>query len=205
MAEEHNAIKYGTALSKAISTAVGGGYGDVGVSRVSETLGPQIDPWARPEWELLRGEILYSRYLFVGAVAARISGIQMLAAPASTKLCVVRRIKRISGAFFLGLDTASTFSGLNPVVNRGVPCDRRFPQIGEVSQTQLISGDFATTVAAAFQQDLLAAANIQCDTPWILPPAATLFMLGNVVNAAMEVQIFFSERTPFPGELQARG
>lgn len=205
MAEEHNAIKYGTALSKAISTAVGGGYGDVGVSRVSETLSPQIDPWARPEWSLLRGEILFARALTSPAVAARFAGIQMLNAPGSSKLVVVTRISRYGGTpgIIIGVDTASTVSLANPVTNRGVSCDTRFPSIGQTSTCQLIVGDGATTVA--LPQVQLTAGDFSTTQPFVIAPGSSLFLLSDTVNAAIFANISFSERTPFPGELQARG
>lgn len=205
MAEEHNALKYGPSLSTAGSIAAGGGYGDVGISRLSETLGPTINLWERTDWELLRGEILFARFVTSAAVAARFSGHEIVNALGSGKLVVIRAIDVLSSVEVdAQIDNGGSIAA-NPVVTRGVALDGRYPQLGETSIVTITSGDFAAG-ANLPQQRLSTGTSAQRPLcPWLLPPGRKLFLLGTAVLRAVHVNLFWSERSPFPGELQARG
>src|SRR5262245_18702964 len=70
MADEFNAILWSGLLSQEVAAAAGAAAGDVGVSRVSESLQPIFDPWGRPEFQIVRGERLWAIRLLQAATAA---------------------------------------------------------------------------------------------------------------------------------------
>lgn len=205
MAEEHNAIKYGVTISQAAAIASGGAYSDVGVSRLSETLTPTMDLWSRREWELLRGEIMFGRALTSPVVAARFSSIELVNPAGNTKLCVVRGIVRFGGAAGIDFSVDSGAALGVTTTNRGVALDRRFPQLGETSTCTLVIGDLAAGAANVQWSTSTSVPASTVPLPWVLPPGSKLFMVSDTAATAIFLNIFFSERSPFPGELQARG
>lgn len=201
MALEHNAISYGTSISKAGASAFGLAEGEGGVSRLSETLGVQADLWSRPEWALLRGEIAFARHVFVAAVALRFSAIELTLDAGENKLLVVKEITSTLNAIDIVIDNGVAIVA-NPVVNRGVPLDHRYPNVGEVSRAAVTTGDLA---AGAVLPQIQRNANIPATQGWVLNPGGKLFIIANVVATAISVSLAWTERSPFPGELQARG
>jgi len=206
MAEEHNALKYGPSISKAASTAAGGGYGDVGVSRLSETLTPTMNLWQRPEWELLRGEILFARSVLVSAVAARNSSAELINPTGSQKLVVLRLIEVIlaTGLVEFSIDSGAALAA-NPVTARGVALDGRFPQLGETSIATLVTGDLAAGATNVQWRTREAGKLGTAPLPWVLSPGRKLFAVTFGVLESFQANFYWSERSPFPGELQARG
>jgi hypothetical protein len=202
MAEEHNALKYGPQLSKAASVVLGGGYGDVGLSRLSESLVVVADLWSQPEWALPRSEILFARFVDVPAVVARFASIELVNPIASRTLAVVTYIQSVAGAFQASIDNGTAIAA-NPVTEAGVALDGRWPQLGETSRLSVVSGDLAAGVVTPQWQW---AAGLRDPTPtWILDPGRKLFLVCTGVTTAISANIVWRERFPFPGELQARG
>jgi hypothetical protein len=204
---EHNEIKYGSSISSAAAVASGGGYSDVGISRLSESLVVSLPLWQRREFDLLRGEIPFARQLTVAAVAARFSAIEIVNASTNTKLLVLRFIFPGNSTPFLAtIDTGAAIVA-NPVTNRGVCVDGRFPQLGEVSTCTLVTGDAAAgATLPQWRFSVTAGAGPVTYVPrWILPPGRKLVLIGEAANTAIAAGIYFTERQPFPGELQARG
>lgn len=203
MAEEHNAIKYGVTLSSAAANAAGGGYGDVGVSRLSETLTPVMDLWSKPEWAHLRQERLYARALLIGAVAARNSSVELVNPAGSSVIAVLEQIQAISTVLDveLSLDTGAAIAA-NPVVTRGVPLDGRQTLVtpGPTSRCTLTTGDLAAGVAAGLLQYRFG--NLDLITyPAILVPGSKLFVIQATQNQAFRLNLTWRERNAFPGEL----
>jgi len=205
MAQEHNAIKYGAVLSSAASTAVGGAYGDVGVSRLSETLQPTFDLWGNPDWAILRGERLYARSVTSPVVAARFSSIELVNPTTSTKLVVVKRIRSTAAATdaFITMDTGGVIAA-NAVTVRGLPREGRlFLSTGvQVSICTLTVGDLAAGVAN--EQDRITGNGAEVRDDWVLVPGTKLFVIASTVASATQAMLSWSERITFPGELQAR-
>src|SRR5574342_537374 len=206
MAEEHNAIKYGTTISKAGAVATGGAYGDVGISRLSETLTPIIDLWARPEWALLRGEIHFARFVSGQAVAGRFSGFEVVNPAGASKIAVVRLKPILASDQLQAVIDFGAAIAANPVTNRGVALDARYPSVGEVSQCTIVTGDYAGGVV--LPQWLWRAATTVVDAvspEWVLVPGSKLFVLTGAILQVFYCNVLIRERSPFPGELQARG
>ena len=202
MAEEHNAIKYGTTISRAASTALGGGYGDVGVSRLSETLTPVADLWKPPEWALLRGEILFARTFVSGAVALRNSAAELINPVGSQKIAVVTHWRVRAGAPEIVTDSGGSIVA-NPVTMRGVARDTRYPQRGEVSIFTIVAGDLAA--AAVNEQWETSIGVLDWGIDFIIRPGSKLFFVNATQNQAFQLSVAWRERSPFPGELQATG
>lgn len=207
MAEEHNALKYGPSISQAAAIAFGGAYGDVGISRLSESLTATADLWRMPEWALLRGEILFCRIpATIPAVAARFSSLELVNAATNTKLAVVRGIQNFTGATMEYNVEPGGAIAANPVVSRGKALDGRFPQLGEVSTCVITTGDVVAGIVAPTNALVQSAAALMMPIPpLIVPPGFKVFFINPTANTANRISVFWSERSPFPGELRARG
>ena len=199
MAIEHNAISYGTQLSKAASSAFGLAEGEPGLGRLGETLQPVADLWQRPEWALLRGEIWFGRWVVSVAVALRNSVIELTLASTARQLAVIRVLAQ-ANAFDIAMDNGAAVAA-NPLTSRGVATDHRYPQVGEVSQLLITTGDTATGATLPIVRSV--------STVWspyfVLNPGGRLFIANPTQAELIAANILWYERPPFPGELQARG
>lgn len=206
MAEEHNALKYGPRISSAAAVTLGGGYGDVGISRVSESIvvvQDLFDHRTKPEWALPRGEKLFARRVQSAAVAARFSTVELVN-PSLTMLLVVDLIQLTTNSTWQ-IDSGAAVAA-NPVVTRGVCEDGRDPQLGAVSIATLTTGD--TAAATNLPQGISFSSVTPVRMRMILPPGPTgnrLFIAGPGVLTQLDLMIQWRERQPFPGELQVRG
>ena len=205
MAEEHNAIKYGSIISNAASIAAGGGYGDVGVSRLGETLQPVIDLWRRPEWALLRGERLWAvnpsnvataaEFTQVGVRNPAGSGLIVVVTDFNTSHAATNQILEMFIGASVAVDSTSTPNAR----------DTRLPILTGVRTVSL------ATSGAARLGSRLATFNDAAITFnfWtvnvVLSPGFDLYFGPDTVNQAVSVSIRGYERVAFPGELQARG
>ena len=77
MSRLHNALTRG-AISDALKRAVGDTRSQGGVERYSETLEPVLDLWSRPEWAILRDEILWGGASTQAAVAGELSFVAVI-------------------------------------------------------------------------------------------------------------------------------
>lgn len=207
MAEEHNAIKYGSTISRAGAIAVGGAYGDVGISRLSESLVPSINLWQRPDWALLRGEIDFARFVSPAVVAGRFATTEIVNPNAGSKIATVYvNLQGASDAVDFVIDNGPAIAA-NQVTNRGVAVDGRFPNLGEVSQCTIVTGDAAAgTVLPQYRWRNAALGQIMPHwLAWVLPPGRKIFIASGAVAQTFSLNVFIRERTPFPSELQARG
>jgi len=204
MAEEHNALKYGPVISKAGSIAAGGGYGDVGISRLGETLQPVIDLWSRPEWALLRSEILFARFADSAAVAARFSSIEFVN-PAGSQIVAVVSFVLPTTASEMNLD-AGTAIAANPLVTRGRARDSRYRQLGDSSICTITTGDLAAGLVGPQRRfNGVTGGDLVDRQGWVITPGQKLFIIGTAVLTQVTANLGWSERAAFPGELQASG
>lgn len=207
---EHNALSFGVALTRAAARAVGLDETQGGLSRLSESVQLVGDFWDRKEWELLRGEIRFSRRITTPAVVARFSGFELQNLTANTILVRITRVENLTANIMQGaLDTGTTVVA-NPVTTQGLPVDMRYPQFGPSSRLQIVSGDAAAGVTTIGWE--WSGLTPQAHPEFILPPNAggggagtKLFLLAATANLAQTMQFSWTERQPFPGELTARG
>lgn len=207
MAEEHNQIKYGTPISTAGAVVAGGAYSDVGISRLGETLTPVLNLWSMPEFFLPRAEILFTRFVIVPAVAARFASAELVNPAGSGKLVVVRviDIPYTSDRLEIVIDTGNAIAA-NPVVHKGLANDGRYASLGEVSIATLTTGDLAAgAVNPQWGVRQLTGHGFNAGPYWILSPGKKLFFITGGVNETFFLNLLWSERSAFPGELQARG
>jgi len=203
MAEEHNALKYGPSISKGASTVLGGAYGDVGISRLSESLVVVADLWSMPEWELPRGDIRFSRAVVSAAVALRFSSIELVNPTGSDKMAVVEDVAAFSGVTCsMQVDSGAALG--TTATTRGVANDTRFTQLGAVSTCTVVTGDLAASTNLP-QKFLFSSAIQRRQLKFTIAPGRKLFLIADTANSFVAADLEWRERSPFPGELQARG
>lgn len=95
----HNELSRGT-LSRALTLAVGAARGESGLERYGETLTPVLDLWSRPEFALLRGEVLWAQLATLTAVVGEYSGAAIINPTGSGLLVLVNGMVRGGGASF---------------------------------------------------------------------------------------------------------
>jgi hypothetical protein len=205
MAEEHNQLKYGSPLSKAASVLSGGGYGDVGVSRLSETLYPCIDLWSRPEFARLREERIWIINPSTGAVAAELAAVGVFNPTDSNLIVVVK-------GFLVDPSAATTAVQVRVAANSTVTFDAtstvnardtRIPV-----QTGCRTGSFAHNSAAVIgalmgQYRYLANSAVdEIELDIVLSPGFFLAVQHTAVNVALNATLRGYERVAFPGELR---
>lgn len=196
MAELHNALTGYPKLQEAFRRAIGEtSPAFTGIERAGETLTPVLDLWAIPEWALLRGEVIYSRYFSVGPQAGLFSSIELVNPTGSGVLCTVLELMAGGNIFQVGIDTGVALGVV--ATNRGIANDARWPNLGEVSRCSLVSGNLAAGVA--LPQDQVAAAT-RTTRPYIVQPGKKLFMSTIAVNQTLQLGILFTERPLLAGE-----
>jgi hypothetical protein len=92
VAQEHNAIKFGTDLIRAAGVQVGVDDTAEGVVRLGETLTPTFDVYDRPESAFLRTERLCSAVNVITAAAGTIAAVHFLNPGTSRFLAVIESI-----------------------------------------------------------------------------------------------------------------
>lgn len=200
---EHNALKYGVNLTRALERLVGLDDHEQGTTRLGETLTPVIDAWSRPEFALPRLEILYCRApATVPAVAARNSILSFVNPVGSGIIAVVLGWVTYTGSV-LDVQTGTGGSiAANQVTSLGVAQDSRLAQHGETSICQLITGDVAAGVAITQWTDVGSASESMRLLPqFIVTPGNKVDWINPTVNTAFRIGLLWSERRGFPGEL----
>lgn len=207
MSTIHNQLAYAAELQLGISLAAGLGREEDGVSRLGETLGPTIDPWAQPEWAFLRAERLGASSSFAAAVAAEF-GILCLGNAIGSNVVVVVEAFDVTAAaqvnFEVVADTtvAGTLSAAAFFVSGR---DRRFGST--TGRTFLKTGtDVGNTFGVLLERKLASATTYTpalVAVPLILKPGDDLILIGQTVNVQMNANFKWRERKAFPGELPA--
>lgn len=200
---EHNAIKYGTALSAWAKWAVGLADDQPGLSRVGETLQPVVDPWKLPEWSWLRRERLYSRSVPV-VNGVGFSTAEFVNPATSNVIAVIDAIVNMDSTLSHAINWVvnsgpATGNGLVGTV-QGVDRDTRDPQLGETSVCTIVRSNNLGAGAVLPQRTLPVGAQDNTQG-WIIVPGKSLFIAGTVAAANIQFDIAFRERKAFPGEL----
>lgn len=207
----HNALKYGTALLRGFSRALGLGEDEEGVVRLGETLTPVIDFWSatEPQWAVLRGERLGVTRHFKAAVAGEFGVVALVnPGPPQRRVVVVEFaacITGVAGGVILEGATAAQVNALTGAAQQvGSSRDRRF---GEDTTTQTIAGSAVaqTTGGRLIDTALSTAAGtpgpFTVALPYVLPPGQALAIVGRIANESVVGFFRYREREAFPGEV----
>lgn len=202
----HNALKYGTDLSRALARLTGLGEDEEGLMRLGETLTPTVTIFGETEYAGLRDELLGSSTRVQGLVAGEFAQIALLNQSTTRNIVVVDRITATSpgGAAQIDLDMATEAQILATLgaTAAGEVRDRRrrdktqaVTAAGTDPGTQTgvqieISGTASVTTPAEFKSP-----------PVILTPGVGVVVVLRLVAAALQVTFIFRERRAFPGEL----
>jgi len=204
MAEEHNALKYGSPLSTALSILAGGGYADVGVSRLSESLVGLIDLWSVPEAHLLYRQRDWALSPSQSAVAAEFAQVGIRNPAGSNMLVVVEELHvntSIPGTFELRMAASTTVDATSTPNAR----DSRIPILTSIRTVSIAHSSAARLGVNMQRYTMLASTPTQYRVNLILAPGFDCYVGPDVVNQAVECSFLGYERVTFPGELQARG
>lgn len=200
MPHVHNGLHHNTQLLTAAARAMGevsGAQDFSGIERFGETLTPIVNLWDLPEWALLRGEVLYTRRIDVAAVAAQFGVVELVMATGRNNIATVLGLHNLSA---IDLDmNMDNGAALTAAFGNGVANDGRFPP-GEMSQLAIHAG---TRVAGVALSQWVTSTLTRCDIPWVLTPGDRLFIAGSVVNTAIRLNVFFTERQLLPTEGRA--
>lgn len=213
MAQLHNAIKYGTAILRGYSRAIGLDEGEEGAIRLGETITPVLDLWRLPEWAYLRADRLMGGAFDVTSIVTEVPSALLYNPAASQLLGVVTRI------MFQNITVATTFllafvrAAVIPagfVVNNSGPLDTRDAQLiaaaGSVLQVAQDSEVAGTTGGINFDTISAVIGQRHEDTqPIVLAPGTGLLLTGqaNAVNT-IRGSFRWRERAFFPGENRPR-
>ena len=203
MAELHNQLHRLTTVQSAYKKALGEDVGEFrGLERAGETLTPLINLWDRPEWELLRSEIIFSRVGTAAAVAARFSSVELVNPTGSGILAVVRRVALHGGTAQMSVDSGGALGVTT--TTRGIANDTRYATLGEASVCTVVFGDLAAGIALPQDQATAAAPSgpLGSFNPYILAPGRKLFVIATAVLSAITVGLLWTERRALPGELE---
>jgi len=202
---EHNAIKYFPNLARLGERAFGLDDNEQSITRLSETLQGSVDLWSQPEFALYRGDVIFARApATIVAVVARF-GIASLINPVGSNTIAVLRQAYMSGAT-ASLEAAVGGGGsvaANPVTTQGVAIDTRYPPAGESSVCTIVTGDVAAGITLP-QWVTQAANNLTTITPMlpvIIIPGRKVDWINTTANQPYRIQLVWTERKPFPGEL----
>lgn len=206
MAEEHNALKYSPELSKGAAQVLGGAYGDVGISRMSESLQVIADLWQQPEWAFPRGEKLWAVNPSQAAVAAEFSTVGIRNPSGSQLIVVVDQVVIFTspGGSFSGRIAAQS------TVDATATPQVRDSRIGVSSggRLQTVSIAHVDPAILGFVLWTVRLGNDVCTVlpfPVVLSPGFDFFVGPTAVNLAANVSFIGRERQAFPGELSSRG
>lgn len=195
-------------LGKALKNALGVNDAESVIERFSETLQPTINLFERPEWSILRGELLWVVTPSQAGVAAEFQQVGIRNPTGSGKLVVVEKI-----------------FAANTTMNNKVVQVRGRAQAAVTSSGAVTNRDLRHTKTASFQDGLttlgitnsaaaavgtqlhgfMIGTNSEYGGPWelnvIVPPGFELFIGTTTVNIATSFCIVGRERSAFPEEL----
>ncbi|HXI65710.1 MAG TPA: hypothetical protein VNH14_14520 [Gemmatimonadales bacterium] len=196
MATLHNALKHFPSLQIGIGRALGIDHEQQGVARVSETLQPIHDPWARDEFSWLRDEQLWNFETTQAAVAAAFGFVGVRNIAASGLLLTLSGFEvfsAVSPGYQLraGPQSATDVaSGPNSSFGRdfrqinafgGIPA---FSIAGSSAALNVLNGPFwggsapsGNTITEATRE-------------WIIPPGFEMRLYGTTVNQAFTVNMW---------------
>jgi len=204
VAHVHNALHHSTQLLDGLRRAVGAGDDAdfEGTSRFGETLQPILDVWSEPEWQVLRGQSPWARYVNTAtAPAGRFPSVELVNPVGSNILAVVRVVHQASSPDFeVGLDTGGSIAA-NPVANVARPLDARLVNAAGgflEPRCTLTLGDVAAGVTNPnWLYDVIEG---PACPPMILRPGSKLFLIGTTVATDLQANIAWTERRLFAGE-----
>lgn len=206
MATEHNALKYGTNLSRAAARAFGLGDEESGLSRLGETLQLTANLWQRPEWAYLRGERIWQVNASQGAVAAELSSIGVSSPTGTRLITVIERFLVDPGAAVTAVTIRTGANIAFDATGNPTSRDSRRQIIGGLSGVQTVSFAHGQAANLGF---LLGQLRFPANTAdkWVelgivLTPGFFFAIEHTVVNTALNGTLVGYERQAHPGELE---
>jgi hypothetical protein len=203
MAEEHNALKYGSPISVAAAAAAGGAYGDVGISRLSESLVAVMDLWGRPEW--LRGERRWAVSPSQAGVAAEFAQVGVRNPAGSNILVVIEDFNLWDAGATTLIEARIAASTVVDATSTPQSRDTRLPfQTG--LRTVSLANSAAAILGALNQKfEINPATYAYYPIGVVLSPGFDFFIGPEIVFTTIGATLRGYERVAFPGELGTRG
>ena len=208
MAHVHNALHHFTALQAAYRAALGEDDASFnGIERAGETLTPIFDLWSRPDWAVLRDEVLWSALHNQAAVVGELSFVGIRNPAASGLLVVVTMIRARGSAGGIlrvihGVISATGVDGSEQLV----PRDTRLNLAGVSRAVKIHGADAAMIGNDAFEEifmDRGSAGTATEDVPQsvILSPGFEVRYYHQTANTALVLTAQGYLRPAQPGEL----
>lgn len=196
----HNELRYAVDIQRAHRIAFGE-PGAWGIERLGETLTPTVDLWTRPEWALLRTEVLWGTSTSQVAGAAGTFAKCGVHNPAGSRgICVVMHhvITGVGVAAGISLELEDAI-----LANQGaaIPLDRRLTgTTGVISMAEASAGAASANVVCTVSG--IPGGNVIVEWPVILPPGRGLRWRNSDDAAELSVSFRGYLRQGYPGELE---
>lgn len=190
-------------ISRAIRNALQVENAEVGVERLSETLNPIMDLWSRPEWNLLRGERIWTASPSTAGIAGE-QAVLGVRNPAGSNLIVVVEDVYVTGALVFELRAAPTGAYVPDGISTANARDSRVAQLTGISTQSMASSDVAPPGVVRYFQATTNANGIFYRIEFVLTPGFDFYVVSLNANQGMVATIRGRERPAFAGELTAR-
>lgn len=211
MGQLHNGIKYGTDLVAAVNVLSGVDPASPGVERLSESLTPILDPYARDDEAVLRREHLWGTTINSPAVAAEFS-ITAVVNPLANQiqgliLVVTKALFRGGGAAgsFMGWSSRALIAATLTQVGNAANLDSRFSNtlVPRTTPIETWAGsDGAATLSGNIEEELpLTPYSAFSFTPIMLKPGTGIYICAQTVNTSLQTKYRGYYRMALPGEL----
>lgn len=208
MSQVHNAIRHHVALLSGYARALGESADFSGIERAGETLTPIIDLWSRPEWAILRGELLGAMRLSQPAVAAEFGWVALVNPTGSRHIVVLEGLSASSATTLQYSVIYAVEAALAASVDAVVPGnrrDRRFdPSAAFETLIDAQRGGGAGALSGQVPETMRALAStnvVAMIPPIVIPPGHTIAVQAGTVNVELSVNFRWRERRAFPDEL----
>lgn len=197
----HNGLAYGGPLSKAAAVAVGLGREEEGLSRLSETLGIELDLWSEhlPEFAWHRNERLWGNGpdSAVSAVAAQNSVVGVRNPANSNQIVVVERLSTDAASCEVRIGPNTDF--VPATISTPVSRDTRLVPINNCRTQSFRSNVAVVTGARVFFFGNTT--NQWLDIMVALTPGFYCMAVNPTVNTALNACFMGRERPALPGEI----
>lgn len=196
-------------LGKALKNALGVNDAESVIERFSETLQPTINLFERPEWSILRGELLWVVTPAQPAVAAEFAQVGIRNPTGSGKLVVLERMHLAQAAGLGGNQLEVRGRAQGAVTSSGAVSNRDLRHTKTASFQDGLTTLGITNSAAARVGTQLHGFVIGVNREWggsyelniILPPGFEVFAGIPTVNLTISMCFIGRERAAFPEEL----
>lgn len=206
MPKEHNQLDYATRMQRGIRLAAGLGVDSEGVTRLSESWQPILNPYERPEFANLLGDRLVWASGRQGAVAGQVSAVGLRNPSTSQVLCTLEWHTLFAENATRMVEARQRVQSATGVLSTASPFgrDSRFGWTGAGGAALLLTG--ANAAAATFGSGPVArvvvttTVTLPVPFPVVIHPGQEFWWVWTTVNEIANVSFQWRETRILPGQ-----